>query len=208
MAKYSFLLRNNDTTGTEVEVTSNKLSSMNLRHHNKGEGESGNERQTIRLFGRVKLGKTSKIGEVKFTANTDYKFSKNPNLLDLPQNSNTKNRLKLKLQKVTRDSDRNKTEYLYDLMYEAKQAIGINGLSYNINADGVKKADAITAGIKKVDIGDLIIKPGGEKRKITIYGPTGSTGVIIITKFTDIKDSNGTIISVEEEGILSLKGFD
>ena len=201
-------------TNTEIEILKSGniildekvLNSGNLRNQadfEKNPNIDKLEKTTWTFSGRAKVGTDLKIGTVSFAAdqlssdNINKYYKTPPYLLSNNNNKNTKSKTTLKYNSVVRDTDNKIIKYVFDIIHRVGE-VNNNNLNYYIKEkikDKLKERTGVT-GIDSVEVGDNIIQPLGEKRKITITGSVGSTVTFTITKLTnEVRDSDGIIIA-------------
>ena len=175
-------LRNNDI----VEIIGENNVVITTETHNPG---FDFEKKIFNISGRVKRGKNTKIGTISITAASNNKFAEKPGLIDFLTSRNIKSRLKMKLNKVTKDSDKNITGYSYDLIYMGLDDVSKSKkLQYNLIEDTIAIPTKET-GIHRVDFGTSFIPSTGDKRLVKIRGVVGETFKVAINRITDSKDS-------------------
>ena len=208
---------------SEVEVLESNFSNVTLSKRNEG---TDNEKAIFNISGRVKLNTITKVGTISINASqtaqvkiggsindagaevsrttVNLKHATSPNLVELE--NNTTNKVFFKLNKTTKDANGNLIGYLFDVMYDARDASNSETLRYQISEDLAPKLTdrtvAKTEGLLNFEFGSNIISPFGEKRKFKLTGSEGTVVPIAITKITDSLDSNGTILAMKETSLL------
>ena len=181
MAKQT--LKNNST----LEITGNPRVMVKSEIIDSGEPK---ERKRFTIIGRTQLNKPTVIGTLKLTASENKRFLKAPSI-NKASNRNVKlnSNLKLSLVSVERNTDNNITEYLYNLVYTAKESVSkLNKLNYTIENKTVKKVTEVT-GINSVHCGRSIINKNGEVRNIKIFGTPGTAFKVAFVKNQMIRDA-------------------
>ena len=195
MAKETLSSNNNtfEVTSSIAPVTSQTINSG-----------FNNEKKNFTISFRSKKNQPTTIGTLSVTAAENKRFLRSPRLVKSRKNNYITNSgvLQKKLKTVTKDSNKNITSYIYDLVYTAfeKTTIG-NPIIYDIT-NGTRTIIAEDSGIRDVVYGkDYFYSPGAEK-KIRIYGVPGTEFEIIITKITDHLNTDGDIANSFEESII------
>ena len=203
------ILKNNST----LEITGNTGVKISTETIDSGEP---NERKRFNISGKVQLNKPTTIGTLKLTAAEARRFMKAPGInkassTNIELNSN----LRLSLVNIERNTSNNITEYLYDLVYTAKENINrLNKLDYVLENKTIKKITKVT-GIDRVNCGQYTVAKKGENRRISIQGTPGTTFKIAIVKNQIIRNTlttgepssgdRGIISSIYRTDILNSK---
>jgi len=164
-----------------------------------------NERKDFTISFRSKRDIPITIGSLSVTAADNKRFSKSPKLIKNKANKYATNAgiLERKLKSVTKDSNGNITSYLYDLIYTPKGGTRSgNSLRYDIT-NRARTIITPDTGIRSVEFDSNLLYSGGSTKQIKIYGVPNTEFEIIISKITDIFNSDGDIIDSTEESILS-----
>tara|TARA_R110002020_G_scaffold305260_2_gene521046 strand:+ start:6785 stop:8158 length:1374 start_codon:yes stop_codon:yes gene_type:complete len=193
-------------TSTQVDFTEQAYINADLNINRQGFTD---EKNVFKVYGRGKVGSTINLGTLKISASqqagVERRFGVAPNIEAVGVDDiNNNNNLYTRLVEITKDSEGNKIAYTYDVMYQLNDPVPRGPLSFRIRENPIKKLSARSnvIGILGVEVGDSIVKPGGEIRKITTTGSVDSSMYLIVNKITDIKDSLGNITDTQEESIL------
>ena len=167
------------------------------------------------ISGRVKLGKTRKIANLKISAENQnvgdsvYGFRKSPKLTRKSINDSTAkiktvlNNQTIESQSTIRRTVKDSIAYDYDIFINPKD-VGIrkNTLSYKLDAEMELRFYKWKEGLTNILWGNDYVDGEGESRRIVIEGAPGSTAALLIQELTDVKDANDVIISTSETSII------
>ena len=163
-----------------------------------------NERKDFTISFRSKRDEPITIGTMSVAAADNKRFSKAPKLVRHRNNRQLGNIgfLERKLKSTTRDSNGNITAYLYDLIYTPRQeTTNGNPLKYDIT-NRARTIITPDTGIRDVEFGRNVLYSNGGTREIKISGAPNTEFEIIVSKLTDVVNSDGDIISSTEESII------
>lgn len=177
------ILRNNST----LEITGNTGIKVLTETLDSGEAS---ERKKFTISGKTQLNKPTIIGTLKLTASENKRFSKAPGINKISnKNIGLNSKLRLSLVSVERNTSNNIIEYLYNLIYTAKESVNkLNKLNYILENKTIGKVTKVT-GIDRVHCGHYKISKKGERRRISIYGTPGATFKIAVVKNQVIRDT-------------------
>ena len=183
------------------------------------------EKKEFELSFRAKNNTPTTVGTLKFTADTGYRFASAPGMTRDPMARDmwVNGNLKAKVNNVTKDTSGNITSYLYDLVYTGKKNISkSNALRYNLASVVPEAIRTAPTGITRVsiagrhysiknqlntpinedkDASTMHINSLGDRKKVVIYGAPNTEFQLVITKFTDYRDSSDNITNSTEESL-------
>ena len=180
--EYYSTLRKTIPNGNRVEFKMRQGIQIGCGVTNRG---YDNEKSVFKIKGRIKKNKPTKIGVVSVKAPENKMFGKVPGLFGAGRRSNGKNKLKMKLASVNKDANKNVIEYIFDIIYTAKEKPSL-GSSMNFSFSSIsEEAVNRVLGIHSFNCSMSPLREEGDKRIIKVKGDANQNFTLAITKLSD-----------------------
>lgn len=144
-----------------------------------------NEKSVFKVKGRIKKNKPTKIGIVSVKAPENKMFGKAPGLFGAGKRSNGKNSLKMKLSSVNKDANKNIIEYIFAIVYTAKEKPSLGtSMNFNFSSTSEEAVNRIL-GIHSFNCSMAPLREEGDKRIVKVKGDANQNFTLAITKLSD-----------------------